>query len=46
MVVSLAAYVYASVTTPEHKFKPWFASLLFVADVFIAGAIAPAPILG
>ncbi len=46
MVVSLAAYVHASATTTEHKFKPWFAFLLFVADVFIAGAIGLATPLG
>ena len=46
MVVSLAAYVHASATSSEHKFQLWFAFLLFVADVFIAGAISPGTPLG
>ncbi|RZV06717.1 hypothetical protein BDK88_3748 [Natrinema hispanicum] len=40
MVVSLAAYVYASIRTPEHKFQGWFAFVLFLADASVAGAIA------
>ena len=46
MVVTLAAYVHASITTAEHAFKPWFAFVLFLADLAIAGAIVPATPLG
>lgn len=41
MVVSLAAYTYASITTDSHEFDRFHAFLFFVADVFIAGAIVP-----
>ena len=42
MVVSLAAYTYASITTDGHRFDRFHALLFFFADVLIAGAIAPA----
>ncbi|WP_440767548.1 hypothetical protein [Natronorubrum sp. DTA7] len=45
MVLSLAAYVYASVRTPEHEFDGWFALLLFFADAGIAGAIFPSQLI-
>lgn len=43
MVLSLAAYVYASVTTPDHEFNGGFAFQMFVADVLIAAAVIPSP---
>lgn len=43
MVLSLAAYVYASVTTPDHEFNGGFAFQMFVADVVIAAAVVPSP---
>lgn len=43
MVLSLAAYVYASVTTPDHEFNGGFAFQMFVADVLIAAAVVPSP---
>lgn len=43
MVVSLAAYVYASIRTPEHEFQAWFAFVLFLADAAVASAIVPSP---
>lgn len=43
MVLSLAAYVYASVTTPNHEFNGGFAFQMFVADVLIAAAVVPSP---
>ena len=46
MVVSLAAYVYVSIRTPEHEFQAWFAFVLFVADAAIANAIVPSPPTG
>ena len=41
MVVSLAAYVYASVRTEGHEFSGAFALLLFLADSFTAAAFVP-----
>lgn len=41
MVLALAAYVHASIRTPEHKFDSGFAFVLFVADLVVAGAMAP-----
>lgn len=41
MVLSLAAYVYASVRTEGHDFDGGFAFLLFLADSFIAAAFVP-----
>lgn len=41
MVLSLAAYVYASVRTDRHEFAGEFAFLLFLADSFTAAAIFP-----
>jgi hypothetical protein len=41
MVLSLAAYVYASVTTEHHEFDEGFAFVLFLADVLIAAAFVP-----
>lgn len=41
MVVSLGAYVHASVRTDGYTFKPGFAVLLFLADTLIATAIVP-----
>lgn len=41
MVVALAAYVYASIRTPEHEFDSGFAFVLFIADAIVAGAMAP-----
>ncbi|QKY20381.1 hypothetical protein B4589_008305 [Halolamina sp. CBA1230] len=41
MVLSLAAYVYASITTEEHQFDQTMAFVLFLADVLIAGAFVP-----
>ncbi|MFC6724675.1 hypothetical protein ACFQE1_09855 [Halobium palmae] len=41
MVVSLAAYVHSSVTTPEHEFSPGFAFVLFLADSLVASAFVP-----
>ncbi|WP_168216281.1 hypothetical protein [Halorussus halobius] len=47
MVLSLAAYVYASVTTETHRFDEGFAFVLFLADAFTAAAIVPsAPFAG
>lgn len=40
MVLSLPAYVHASITTPDHYFDAWFAFLLFAIDVFIAVTIS------
>lgn len=45
MVLSLAAYVYASVTTPNHEFNGGFAFQMLVADVVIAAAVVPNPSL-
>lgn len=39
MVLNLAAYVYASITTEEHRFDETTALLLFLADVVTAGAL-------
>lgn len=41
MVLSLAAYVYASIRTDGHEFSGGFAFVLFLADSFIASAFAP-----
>ncbi|WP_435119271.1 hypothetical protein [Halolamina sp. C58] len=41
MVLSLAAYVYASVTTESHEFDQTTAFVLFLADVVIAQSIVP-----
>jgi hypothetical protein len=41
MVLSLAAYVYASIRTEDHEFSGGFAFVLFVADSFIASAFVP-----
>lgn len=41
MVLSLAAYVYASVRTDGHEFVEEFAFLLFLADSFTAAAVFP-----
>ena len=41
MVLSLAAYVYASIRTDDHEFDGGFAFVLFVADAFIAAAFGP-----
>ncbi len=41
MVLALAAYVYASVQTPEHEFNGGFALLLLFADVWVAAAFSP-----
>ena len=41
MVLSLAAYVYASVTTDDHEFDGTFALALFLADSFVAAAFVP-----
>lgn len=41
MVVSLAAYVYASITTQSHEFDRFHAFLFFLTDVLIAGAVVP-----
>jgi hypothetical protein len=41
MVLSLAAYVYASIRTEDHEFDSVFAFVLFVADSFIASAFVP-----
>ena len=41
MVLSLAAYVYASVRTDDHEFDSTFAFVLFLADSFTAAAIVP-----
>lgn len=46
MVVSLAAYVHASIMTESHEFSGGFAVLLFLADSFIASAIVPNVPLG
>lgn len=47
MVLSLAAYVHASITTDGHEFNGGFALLLFLADSFTAAAIVPElPIVG
>lgn len=43
MVLSLAAYVYASVTTPDDEFNGGFAFQMFVADVLIAAAVVLSP---
>ncbi len=40
-MLSLAAYVYASITTDGHEFDGGFAVLLFFADLFTAGAVSP-----
>jgi len=39
MVVFSAAYVYASIRTPEHEFQAWFAFVLFVAMLPLPNAI-------
>ena len=41
MVLALAAYVHASIRTPEYSFDGGFAFILFVADLFVAAAMAP-----
>ncbi|USZ67722.1 hypothetical protein NGM10_13425 [Halorussus salilacus] len=41
MVLSLAAYVYASVTTDGNEFDEGFDFVLFLADVFTASALVP-----
>ena len=41
MVLALAAYVYASVQTPEHEFNGGFALLLLFADLWVAAAFSP-----
>lgn len=41
MALALAAYVYASVQTPEHEFRGSFALFLFFADVWVATAFSP-----
>mgnify|MGYP007117777252 CR=1 FL=1 len=41
MTLALAAYVYASVQTPEHEFRGSFALFLFFADVWVATAFSP-----
>lgn len=41
MVLSLAAYVYASIRTENHTFNGGFAFILFLADSFIAAAFGP-----
>lgn len=41
MVVALAAYVYASIRTPDHEFDSGFAFVLFLADLLVPGAMAP-----
>ncbi|WP_162224137.1 hypothetical protein [Halorussus salinus] len=41
MVLSLAAYVYASVTTEGHEFDEGFAFVLFLADAIVASAFVP-----
>ena len=41
MVVSLAAYVHASIRTERHEFDGGFALLLFLADSFTAAAFVP-----
>jgi hypothetical protein len=47
MVLSLAAYVHASVGTPDHEFNSGFALVLFFADTLIAAAFVPElPLVG
>lgn len=41
MVLSLAAYIYASIKTENHEFNTGFAFLLFLADSFTAAAFGP-----
>ncbi len=41
MVLSLAAYVHASIRTEGHDFRGGFAFVLFVADSFVASAFVP-----
>jgi hypothetical protein len=41
MVLSLAAYVYASVRTESHEFDEGFALVLFFADALIAASVVP-----
>jgi len=41
MVLSLAAYVHASVTTDGHDFDEGFAFVLFLADAIVASAFVP-----
>jgi len=41
MVLSLAAYVHASVRTEDHEFRTLFAVILFLADSFIASSFVP-----
>lgn len=41
MVLSLAAYIHASIRTEDHEFSGGFAFILFVADSFIASAFVP-----
>lgn len=40
-MISLAAYVYASITTESHEFDEGFAVLLFIADLVTASAFSP-----
>lgn len=40
-MLSLAAYVHASVTTEGHEFSPGFAVFLLIADSIVASTIVP-----
>ncbi len=46
-MLSLAAYVHASISTAIHEFDAWFAFVPSLADSFTAAAIVPsAPFVG
>lgn len=46
MVVSLAAYVHASVSNDRHVFDRRVAAVFFVADLLVAGVIVPEAVFG